>query len=287
MQTSFVVDHQGDKVTAQSEQAKLYFDFDRQKHDLGVYVPIEDKAFLSCYYTELPAALARLFELQTNSAEKQIFRILTEPDKRIDALMDEEDIPRVLWLTQPDIPPLQSRSALHGQTDRILGNVDQTVVHSEYAFRDIINQDDSDTSSAILTVAQRPSSARSNEMNRLQIARENNQASRLLSDENYRELLRHVVKQAKAVDFDSVITGDCDSKMFPKSDSPSPSKPDDALNNVDNVRRDPSIRSVLGAARYHTLAFDEYAKIGAAGELFVSNLFSKSLKLLTKSISTY
>lgn len=87
---------------------------------LKICVPSNEAGFYSCYRTELPAELVSTLGIEDAKAEKQVYRIMNDEAMSLDAVMRDEDIPDVAWLEKPPAPPSSIAAPVPAVTARSL-----------------------------------------------------------------------------------------------------------------------------------------------------------------------
>lgn len=107
MWTELVLPEKYDSVTVQSDRAVVDICFPDGK--LTIYVPSDYDSLYSCFHTELPQELANALSIDNEKAVKVIYRILNDNKKDLDTIMKDEDLPKYLWFEKP-APSLQTLS---------------------------------------------------------------------------------------------------------------------------------------------------------------------------------
>ena len=78
---------------------------------LKIFVPKDDTQRRRCYRAHLSKQLMEFLHVTTESANKQLYRILNDHPSTLDEILGEEGIPEVEWLARPDYPDEDSDQA--------------------------------------------------------------------------------------------------------------------------------------------------------------------------------
>lgn len=257
MWTELVLGDGHSKVTVRSTRAVVKIDtLDDQ---IRLYVPSDKDGLYSCYCTELPGELSKALRIDGQGANKTIYRLLNDQVKDLETIMQDEDLIEYPWIPKPAqraravTPGMVAPDADNSQDIQICGpqtEETQTDIRSAsqsqqlVLMREIIPE-----GRANQTLPPRPIAQVNLRMPIEQPWR------RVARDEAYRKLLREVTRQARRVT--RGLSG-----PFSLSDM------SDALSEMNaNVNFD-SLRMGLEG----NSDFESNARIGAAGELFVSDL---------------
>ena len=233
--TKLIVRQGSKEVEAPSDRALIKVE--EIDNHLRLYLPEDPDTLKSCYRSQLPAQLMLILGIDNPGAEKQIYRLLTESNTQLQKVMEEEDIPEVPWLCKLPVLTQAAEST-----------------HAPLA-----------TPLEIIRRVTSPGVARENLLSPVEIpARQTfelalDASPRTLPSDEYRRLLERVVKQARRSDSE-----------FPGADDLSMTALRQALDDVPILPL--NIRNVLGLREDQLMSFEDNAKIGAAGELFVSLL---------------
>ncbi|ETI26864.1 hypothetical protein G647_10310 [Cladophialophora carrionii CBS 160.54] len=107
MWTELMLPEEYDSVTVQSDRAVVDICFLDGK--LTIYVPSDYDSLYSCFHTELPQALANALSIDNERAVKVVYRILNDNKKDLDTIMKDEDLPEYPWFAKP-VPSRQTGS---------------------------------------------------------------------------------------------------------------------------------------------------------------------------------
>jgi hypothetical protein len=210
---------------------------------LHVYVPSDAGGLYSVFHTELPGELTRILGIGDRGAAKTIYRILNDQDKDLETIMGDEDLPDYPWIEKrpPSRRPIQVPHSPGGEAVPDRENAPSVLVTTGEAAEIAAGQYQEARvlpTPIVGTVAQIPVWK--------QVAR----------TEQYKKLLKEVMRQARRIQHAST------EPLFMV-------ELEDALNEVDGVPDYEGFRQSFGGAGYGS--FDENARVGAAGELFVSH----------------
>jgi hypothetical protein len=216
-------------VEVESDRTLLKIEQDEQ--ELNIYVPVDPVQQQLCYRTQMPAQLMKLLGINVTGAEKQIYRILTEPASQLDRIMVEEDIPTVLWLERVAVcedeetgwsrAPADLTTALTVDGDAIL----------QY-------------SSRASPLAPASPSTQSYVVDAFPLAR-------------YRRVLEHVVRHAQKIPQKPALQ--TEDRFSTRS----------LQESLDEIGQPMSLQD-FGIVPGQPMTFEARARIGAAGELYVS-----------------
>ncbi|KAL2441693.1 hypothetical protein ABEF95_016142 [Exophiala dermatitidis] len=271
MWTELVLPEEYDSVTVQSDRAVVDIRFPDGK--LTIYVPSDYNGLYSCFHTELPQALANVLFVDNELAVKVIYRILNDTKKDLDTIMKDEDLPEYPWFEKP-APLLRAVSfPVLGDTEPNRSSISTPasppVAHPDH------NNDDDDNDVVVTQIDQR-STAVTAPYSQLEIRIPSPLAAQFQSigsnhtiwesvaqDQQYKRLLREVIRQARRAGRSRQRRGG--------SGSLSLHEIDEALDELTHTPAD-------YAAFYRTFGetgngrFEENARVGAAGELYVFEL---------------
>ncbi|KAJ4530448.1 hypothetical protein HRR80_007443 [Exophiala dermatitidis] len=272
MWTELVLPEEYDSVTVQSDRAVV--DIRSPDGKLTIYVPSDYDGLYSCFHTELPEALANVLFIDNERAVKVIYRILNDTKKDLDTIMKDEDLPEYPWFERP-VPSLQTLSfPVPGDTEPNSRSM-PTPAWPPSAPSDHNNDDDDND--VIVTQVNQRSTAVTAPYPQLEIRIPSPLAVQFQStgsdhtiwksvarDQQYKRLLREVIRQARR--------GGRLRQTTAGSGSLSLHEIDEALDELTH----PTPADY--AAFYRTFGdtgngrFEENARVGAAGELYVFEL---------------
>ncbi|KIW72175.1 hypothetical protein, variant [Phialophora macrospora] len=254
MWTELVLLEEDDSVTVRSDRAVV--DVRHSDGRLAIYVPSDHDGLYSCFHTELPENLAGLLGIENERAVKVIYRILNDNNKDLDAIMKDEDLPEYQWFERPtpslqavpfpvpdDTEPGSSRPTPTSSADTSSNSDDNVVV---------IRADQSGTAAHSRVENSLPSPVHVRPTGQHSIWEE------VARDEQYKRLLREVIRQARR------------GRSPRRRESLSLDEIDEALNDLDHPADYAAFRRTFGVAGYGN--FEENARVGAAGELYVFEL---------------
>ncbi|KAL2441686.1 hypothetical protein ABEF95_016087 [Exophiala dermatitidis] len=272
MWTELVLPEEYDSVTVQSDRAVV--DIRSPDGKLTIYVPSDYDGLYSCFHTELPEALANVLFIDNERAVKVIYRILNDTKKDLDTIMKDEDLPEYPWFEKP-APWLRTVSfPVPGDTEPNSRSM-PTPAWPPSAPSDHNNDDDDND--VIVTQVNQRSTAVTAPYPQLEIRIPSPLAVQFQStvsdqtiwesvarDQQYKRLLREVIRQARR--------GGRLRQTTAGSGSLSLHEIDEALDELTH----PTPADY--AAFYRTFGdtgngrFEENARVGAAGELYVFEL---------------
>ena len=118
--TSLVLNLKHRRVTVNSDRVYLHSEIlDGQ---LKLYVPNDHVQQQTCYRSQLPKLLAEILGISSEGGAFPISLILSNKIETLDALMQEQDISPVPWITKPPREEASSRPE-HGSTSGTPGSV--------------------------------------------------------------------------------------------------------------------------------------------------------------------
>jgi hypothetical protein len=225
---------------------------------LSLYVPSDRNGLQSCYETEMPGKIANeVLGIEDRGASKIVLRLLNDPSRDTDDIMRDEDIPDVAWIEKPPIvvqrPPTErtpsttttSQSMIEPATDTM---VEQLPLTTATATNMAVTVRETMTSAQAprrpLVFAQ-PVPIVTN-------LEEEAPWRRVARSEQYRKVLEEVTRQARRL--------------------PRDSEADLELGAINEAIGDLSLSinyADLTTAFIGQSTFENNARIGAAGELFV------------------
>lgn len=256
MTTSLQVRSNGEYIVVQSDRPLLKIV--ESDKDIKIFVPSKEEDLYACFRTELPLQLTKTLQIEDRKAIKQLYRIINDESMSLEAIMVEEDITAVTWLEQP--PSIESAMVSIAVEQRHGVSVDQSLPGGVMTPRS--NQDDpveirvleahSPSRGSETDPGSQPSTTLRTLTPQSRLSPSPGFGSTLQNvahDRLYRRLLERVIGQARGSAQDS----------FSMSALSNALEDDDA-----------GIRRVLGLGSGRRL---EKAKIGAAGELYVSGKY--------------
>jgi hypothetical protein len=248
MWTDLTVRQEDQDISVRSDRAVVKVD-DEVDGRLALYVPSDHDGLSSCFHTELPGELARLLAIQDRAALKVIYHILN--DKDLDTTMKDEDLSYYEWFDRPE--PSQPSSPLHCPNGTEHPTLDLTSIPPTIPDEAllVVLADQSDNASYPQAANNLPAPVS------LNYAAQDPVWEQVARNEQYKKLLREVVRQARR-------------GPYSRRGSLSLYEIDQALDELDNPVDYASFSRTFGGAGNGN--FEHNARIGAAGELFVSFL---------------
>lgn len=246
MWTELTVRRKDEDVSVRSDRAVVKVSQDDGK--LVIYVPSDRDGLYSCFHTELPDVILTFLGIEDRAALKVIYRILNGAQSELVTIMKDEDLNDYSWLEKPAplepsvpfSPEAGVESPMADLTWEPFRVFPKTQVTSPHSRRSSSSQTQFVYNSADLREFETVPDA---------------VWERVAQTSQYQKLLLEVVRQAKR------------GRVF-TSDLLSLDEIDQALNELDtNVDYAAFHRVLSGTAKGN---FQENARIGAAGELFVS-----------------
>ena len=237
MWTELTVRQAGGNVSVRSDRAVVKLE--QVDAELHVYVPDDVGGLYSCFHTELPGELARILGINDRGATKTIYRILNDQAKDLDTIMEDEDLADYPWIEKPppSHQPVQVPNPPSGEStcsDTVTSEAvpDRENAAGQYQESQVL------PTPIVGPVAQVPVWQ--------QVARK----------EQYKKLLKEVMRQARRIRHAST------EPLFL-------AELGDALNELEGAPDYAGFHQCFGGAAYGS--FEENARMGAAGELFVSH----------------
>lgn len=241
-------------ISVRSDRAVMkIIDADKR---LELYVPSDHDGLNSCFHTELPGEVRRLLGIQDRAAEKVIYRILNDAEKDLETIMKDEDITGCPWFEKPISPTrLLPQATTNGNIELSTTSMASTPESSHDSearlVRPVDQHSSSNAANSLLYANNVPAPTTIRPSPRGSVCEE------VARTVQYRKLLVEVVRQAKKQG-QSLLGGSL------------------SLSEANNVFDEPEnavdyrefYRTFGGSTTYGT--FEESARIGAAGELFVS-----------------
>lgn len=262
MWTELVLPEEYDSVTVQSDRAVVDICFPDGK--LTIYVPSDYDGLYSCFHTELPQELANALSIHNERAVKVVYRILNDNKKDLDIIMKDEDLPEYPWFENPapslqilsfpapgDIEP--NSSSMPTPTWRTPASpTDASSDHNDDVVVTQVDQRSTAPYSRVESSIPSPVHVQSTGSHHTiweEVAR----------DHQYTRLLREVIRQARR-----------------GGRSPQRRRGSLSLDGIDEALDELAHPPADYAAFYRTFGdtgrgrFEENARVGAAGELYVS-----------------
>ncbi|KEF57389.1 uncharacterized protein A1O9_05306 [Exophiala aquamarina CBS 119918] len=253
MVTNLKVCRDGEVVVVQSGRPLLEIRI--LDEDLKIFVPSREEDLYACFRTELPLQLTKILQIEDQQAIKQFYRIINDESMSLDRIMVEEDIPTVRWLEKPPVVE-PTTTSMSGEPRRVASE-DQA---QSDEFTTPKSRDDSVEERAHQVRSTSPASQVDAESLPTTITPILSPRSHLISypgstgtlqsaahDRLYRRLLERIIRQARGSTQDSFSMSDLENAL----------------------EDDTGLRRALGLGCGRRLTFEENAKIGAAGELYV------------------
>ena len=227
---------------------------------LHVYVPGDSGGLCSCFHTELPGELTRILGIEDRGAAKTIYRILNDQAKDLDTIMEDEDLPDYPWIEKPppSHQPVQVPNPLGGEPPGSDAVMSEAVPDGENA------------PSVLVTTANAAGQYPEAQVLPTPIVGPRAQVpvwQQVARSEQYKKLLKEVMRQAKRIRHAST------EPLFL-------AELGDALNELGDAPDYAGFHQSFGGAAYGS--FEENARMGAAGELFVSRCMLRLLWGSTK-----
>ncbi|KAK5286430.1 hypothetical protein LTR43_010495 [Exophiala xenobiotica] len=265
MWTDLTVRQEDQEISVRSDRAVVKVDNEVDGR-LALYVPSDHDGLYSCFHTELPGELARLFAIQDRAALKVIYRILN--DKDLDTTMKDEDLSYYEWFDRPESSqPSSPLNCPNGTEHSTLDLTSIRPTNPDEALL-VVLADQSDN-------ALYPHDQNTNYVPApvsINYAAQDSAWEQVARNEQYKKLLREVVRQARRGPYS------------PRRGSLSLYEIDQALDELDNPVDYASFSRTFGGAGNGN--FEHNARIGAAGELFVFELL-KSFRVSDFSIDNW
>lgn len=271
MRTNLIVKTESGKVKVKSDRALVKIEV--KEHSLTVSVPGDGPALYSCYRTELPSKLVQILGIETSRAEKPLYRILNCEDWELDEIMDHEDIPHRPWFEKP--PPSKeapaTRQSVNQGTDLVddlLGrtNVGEASNSDENTYLGTNVEQGSEVEDIHENIVVTSRFERSSQRVLPTVERRIRQSisysgttlQRVALETAYRRLLHSVVRQARRLP-DSRSAGEVTLSLAELNES------------LNDIASSTTLLEYFGLSNGsgHATSFEENARIGAAGELFV------------------
>ncbi|RVX68617.1 hypothetical protein B0A52_07044 [Exophiala mesophila] len=245
-------------VTVRSDRAVANICFPEGK--LTIYVPSDYDGLYTCFHTELPQELANVLRIDDERAVKVVYRILNDDKKDLDTIMKDEDLPEYPWFEKP-APSLQTvpfpavdDTEPHSSSS-MPTPASTTDASSDHDHRDVVvtRVDERSTAPYSGVESSIPSPVHVQSTGSHHTVWEG-----VARDQQYKELLREVIRQARR--------GGRASQTRRGSLS---------LNEIEEALDELAEPPVDYAAFYRTFGdtgnsrFEENARVGAAGELYV------------------
>lgn len=258
MWTELVLPEEYDSVTVQSDRAMVDIRFPDGK--LTIYVPSDYDGLYSCFHTELPKELAKVLSIDNERAVKVIYRILNDNKKDLETIMKDEDLPEYPWFEKP-APSLQRVSFPSLEDTEPYSSSPSTPV----SLTDPSSDDEVDDDVVVTRVGQRSTApysrveSRSPSPVRVQSTGSHHTIwEEVARDQQYKRLLREVIRQARR-----------GGRSQRRGGSLSLDEIDEALDEFTNLQADyGALHRTFGDTG--SSRFEENARVGAAGELYVS-----------------
>ncbi|OAG40830.1 hypothetical protein AYO21_04907 [Fonsecaea monophora] len=283
MWTELVLPEKYGSVTVQSDRAVVDIHFLDGK--LTIYVPSDYDSLYSCFHTELPQELAKVLSIDNERAVKVIYRILNDTKEDLDAIMKDEDLPEYPWFEKPasslQTVPFPALGDAEPNSSSMPTPASPTEASSDQDDDDGGGGDDDDDM-VVTRVDQRstaPYSQVESSIPPLVHAQSTDSQhtiwEEVARDQQYKRLLREVIRQARRGGRSHQRRGE----------SLSLDEIDEALDELGYPPAD-------YAAFYRTFGdtgngrFEENARVGAAGELYVFELL-KSCGVTNFSIDNW
>jgi hypothetical protein len=247
MWTELTVRQEDEDVSVRSDRAVVKVS--QADGRLVLYVPSDHDGLYSCFHTELPGELARLLDIQDRAAVKVIYRILNDVEKNLDTITNDEDLYSYNWFERP-VPSQQQSSpfpAPNGTENPTIDPISSPPTIPDEA-RLVLPVDRSSNTSYPQTTNNLPAPIS------VRPAAQDSVWEQVARTEQYKKLLREVVRQAR-------------SGQSSRSGSFSLFEIDEALNELDNTVDYAAFHRTFGSTGYGK--FEDNARVGAAGELFV------------------
>jgi hypothetical protein len=243
--------YDGNIIRVRSDRAIMKIE--EHEDAIHVFVPGDAKGLSSCYCTELPEQLALTLGIEDLAAAKKIYRLLNDQAMSLEAIMRDEDLPGYSWIEKPP-PQHPVQLPIPNGTHEVGSDADASGrVAGEEPALDIVVTRGADTREPIplpplplppLPLPPSPQSA----IEQVPVWQ---QAAR---GQEYKKLLQEVVRQAR--------------RIQPSQGELSLAEIDQVLDELDNEPNYLRFQSSFGGRG--SWNFEENARIGAAGELFVS-----------------
>ena len=265
MWTELVLPEEDNSVTVRSDRAVV--DIRHIDGNLAIYVPSDLDGLYSCFHTEMPGELANLLGIENQVAGKAIYRILNDNEKDLDVIMRDEDIPEYPWFDKP--PRSQQAIAISAVDDmELLSGRSASISTSDTDATSPTDADatllpDAGNDVMVLQTDQGSTAAQSRALNsfpspvHVQSTGHHPVWEAVARDEQYKRLLKEVIRQAKR---DVPFRGRASLSLH---------EIDEALDDLDHPADYAAFHRTFGNTGFGK--FDENARVGAAGELFVSS----------------
>ena len=269
MWTDLIIEGTSGTIRVRSERALVKVE--ETDDSLKIYAPSNEAGLYSCLRTELPRELSIILGIPDNGADKQVYRILNEEQTTLIDIMRDEDIPKVSWLDEPPVPanvePVTPQAIFVDRTLREARMDDLVSLPSDSETEEKVEESTGQASTPPPPAYTENTSRRETAISPAPRARFNSPYTggviqSVVRQNAYRQLLERVVQQARAPLSDDMPPGPSDDT----TDAFSMANLVQALDDFEPT----SLRNALGLSQNEPLAFPETAKLGAAGELFVS-----------------
>jgi hypothetical protein len=239
MWTNLIVKTGDTEVEVKSDRALVKIE--QSEQSLAISVPSDEAGLYSCYRTELPSELAHILGIETDRAEKPVYRILNDEEMELDDIMKDEDIPSYSWFQKPP-PSTRVRgpglTTTHGTElgDDLQENNGDVVVTTRF---------ETSSRQELPAPATPPPQSISYGSSTLQ---------HVAQERAYRRLLQSVVRQARRL---PEAAAEAEFSLAEIGDA------------LDDLTSQSSLRQYLGLGYGSQATFEDNARVGAAGELFV------------------
>ena len=241
--TDLIVKTDNGEAKVRSDRALVKIE--QSEQSLVINVPGDETGLYSCYRNELPSELARILGIETDRAVKPVYRILKDEETELDDIMKDEDIPSYSWFEKP--PPLMvfrdpeptkmQDTGVDG--DEIPGSNEEIVITTRL---ERCSQESSQNLPApAMTFFE-------------QVPDNSTALQRVTQQRAYRRLLDSVIRQARSLP-ESASEGSFSLAQIGEA--------------LDDIRPNSSLLQYLGRGYGGQGRFEDNAKVGAAGELFV------------------
>ncbi|KIW13179.1 hypothetical protein PV08_08366 [Exophiala spinifera] len=241
---------------------------------LKICMPSSKDKIYSYFQTELPEALFSLFKLEKELAVKAIYRILNNQRRPLKAIMREEDIPEYSWFKK--YPPLlqetpfalrddaESRSSSSTpMSPTVVSSAGSSLADSDGACDDDDDEEEEEEEEEdeVVTRADHRSTAENLGVEKSVPFPAQTQLNLRQREEPYKKLLREVIRQAKQ--------GRPPQRAGQRS-LEEINEDLDTMQALDESEYE-AFRRAFGGTGYGN--FEENTRMGAAGELYVFELF--------------